>query len=290
MLIKPFTFFYFLPIFYVLSRNYTNLKTYLEDSKAVIAFGVAFAPFFLWRIWINKFPEGIPHFWWAFNGDLIRFRPAFFRWIFAERIGSLILGMWGLIPFSFGLLKKNKKNIVNILFFFGALTYLVLVATANVRHDYYQIYIIPPLSLLLAQGSLTIWKEAKNMGLYPYLSKVLLVFSILMMFLVSGYQIKEFYKINHPEIIEAGEAVDKIAPPDASVIAPYNGDTAFLYQTGRRGWPVVEDSFDNLIRLGADYYVSVNLGDADTKYISENFKVVEKTDKYLIADLNQKAI
>jgi hypothetical protein len=85
--------------------------------------------------------------------------------------------------------------------------------------------------------------------------------------------------------MEAGERVNQITPKDALIIAPYNGDTAFLYQTNRWGWPAIDDSIDNIISKGADYYVSVDLGSADTKMVEKRFKTVEKTDKYIIFDL-----
>ena len=107
------------------------------------------------------------------------------------------------------------------------------------------------------------------------------------MFSVGAYQVKEFYKINHPEIISTGEVVDRIVPKDALIIAPYNGDTAFLYHTKRRGWPVVDTDFDTLIDRGADYYVSVTQNDSDTLMLMERFKIVEKTADYIILDLHQ---
>ena len=61
------------------------------------------------------------------------------------------------------------------------------------------------------------------------------------------FQVKEFYKINRPEIIVAGEAVNRLTPSNSLVIAPYNGDTAFLYQTNRIGWPVVDRPIEQLI-------------------------------------------
>jgi len=79
-----------------------------------------------------------------------------------------------------------------------------------------------------------------------------------MMLMVGWLGIKDDYQINHPEIIEAGKMVDEITPKDALVIAPYNGDTAFLYQTNRWGWPAIEDSIDNIIAKGADFYVTVD--------------------------------
>ena len=103
------------------------------------------------------------------------------------------------------------------------------------------------------------------------------------------FQVKEFYKINHPEIVVAGVAADKLLPAEAKVIAPYNGDTAFLYQIKRFGWPVVDESFEKMISRGADYFVAVNFADPDVAYVEKNFKVLEKTGQYLIVDLSQGA-
>jgi hypothetical protein len=107
------------------------------------------------------------------------------------------------------------------------------------------------------------------------------------MMITGWYQIRGNYQINHGEIIDAGKRADEILPKDARVIAPYNGDTAFLYQTNRWGWPAIDDSIDRDIEKGADYYVSVDLGSPDTKLIESRFKTVEKTDKYIIVDLHK---
>jgi len=287
LLIKPFTFFYLFPLVYLAFQKY-RLEEIKKNAKLLIGFlfylDIVLAPFFLWRAWINQFPAGIPFFEWAFNGDRIRFRPAFWRWIFTERIGRLFLGVWGLVPFSLGILSAKKKALFNLSFFLGGLFYVTLVATANVRHDYYQIILIPAIALLLAQGTLFLWQ---NEIFNRWLARPMAVFSIVMMFIVGTYQIKEFYKINHPEIIIAGKAVDRLISKDALVVAPYNGDTAFLYQTNRWGWPAIDDSIDRIIEKGADYYVSVNKGDADTQMIIARFKIIEETSQYLIADLHQ---
>jgi len=281
MLIKPFVFFYSIPIAYLAVKKY-GFKGILNNISFLLAIVIALVPFFLWRVWMNQFPQGIPLFKWAFNGDGIRFKPSFWRWIFGERLGRLILGGWGLIPFAFGLLRKTKEFIFNHFFLLGMFLYVVVFATASVRHDYYQTMVIPAVSLTLAAGSLYMW-EAK--GYNKFSMRGLLVFSILIMFLTGAEQIKEFYKINHPEIIAAGKAVDKIVSKEALVIAPYNGDTAFLYQTNRWGWPFMSRSLNELINKGASVFVSVNLNDSETINIMQEYEVIERTETYVIIDL-----
>jgi hypothetical protein len=280
LLIKPFFFFYGMPIAYLAMRKY-GFKGIFKDIKILIALDVALVPFFAWRTWINQYPVGIPHWKWAFNGDRIRFRPAFWRWIFGERLGRLILGIWGLVPFSFGILTAKRRDYFNLFFILGMFLYVVTFATANIRHDYYQTIVIPAISLILGQGAISMWRTKE---FRPLFARSLLIFSIIMMFGISAYQIKEFYKINHPEIIAAGKVVDEIVPKDALVIAPYNGDTAFLYQTKRSGWPVLELPVDQLIERGASYYVSVNY-DKDTADVMKRFEVIEKNPDFVIVKL-----
>lgn len=278
MLIKPYLGFYLVPIMYLAGEKKVLKKTFYF-------FVIAFVPFVAWRIWESRFPEGIPLFTWAFNGDAIRFRPAFFRWIFGERLGKLILGIWGLILFVFGVLKPKGKNSFINWFLLGALFYVVVVATANVKHDYYQILTIPAISLALASGTIFLWT---NTFFSKTLSRILVAFSILMMLMVGWEEVKGNYMINHWEIIDAGREIDRITAKDALIIAPYSGDTAFLYQTNRSGWPVVDDSIDHIIQKGADYYVSVDLTSTDTLNFQKMFATVKETNAYIILDLHQR--
>lgn len=287
MLIKPYLGFYLFPIIYLALKKY-GIKKFLTDKKIIISTLIylilAFVPFILWRGWEGRFPEGIPFYEWAFNGNHIRFRPSFWYWIFGERLGHLILGSLGLVPFFFGVLNTKVKNLLVHAFLAGALFFVIVVASANVMHDYYQILTIPAVALTLAAGSIYLWNQ---LVFNKWLARTVLAFLIMVMLLTGWNQIVGDYNINHPEILIAGKAVDKITPKDALVVAPYNGDTAFLYATNRWGWPALDNSIDNIIKEGADYYVSVDLGSADTKIIQARFKTVEKTDKYIIVNLRE---
>ncbi|MEK7470534.1 MAG: hypothetical protein AAB622_00805 [Patescibacteria group bacterium] len=269
---KPFFAVYLFPLIPDLIK-----KENLRKNLAFIF--LSFTPFLLWRAWISQFPEGIPFYSWAFNGDRIRFHPAFFRWIFGERIGILILGVWGLVPFIYGIIKKQNERF-HLYFISGMLAYLVVVATANVRHDYYQILIIPAVSLCLAIGSTWLFKN----------SKIILFISLFTMFLIGWDRIKPFYQINHPELMEVGKIVDEALPKDSQIVIPYNGDTAFLYQTKRKGWPAVDDSIDHIIEKGADYYVSLDQGSPDSLNFSKRFQTFLKTDRFIILDLHKELI
>lgn len=285
LLTKPFLVFYTIPMLYLFINRYGYTSVFKRHTLVfhIILFGlISLLPLLLWRLWISRHPEGIPFYTWLLNGDGIRFKPSFWRWIFSERLGNLILGIWGLIPFSFGFM-TTKKNYFNLFFLLGMFLYVTVVATANVRHDYYQIICIPAISLGLADGSVYLWNSVYFNKLF---SRILLVGSIALMLITAAIPVKEFYKIDHPEIISAGNEVQKLTPKNSLVIAPYNGDTAFLYQTDRWGWPYVDRPINEMISEGADYYVSVNFDDQTDGFITK-FETIEKTGQFVILDLHK---
>lgn len=242
-------------------------------------------PFWGWREWIKQFPEGIPASGWLFNGNGIRLRPAWFRWLFMDRLGRLILGYWGLIPFGLGMILKpfKKEGWFFHLWLLGGLGYLVILATGNVTHDYYQAILIPAVAVFMAKGFNFLLDAPEE-----YFSKAvgywLLVISTVFVLAFGWYQVKDYFNINHPEIVEAGKAIDKALPKDAKVIAPYGGDTAFLYQTNRSGWPT-GGNIEEKVKLGASYYISANFDD-ETNELMKRCLVIEKTERYVIVNLS----
>lgn len=282
ILVKPYVLFYTIPAFYLIYLKNPDIVGILKQKKYYVWGLIIILPFILWRLWMRQFPEGIPFFAWTFNGDGIRFRPAFWRWLFAERIGNLMLGVWGIIPLALSLIAKGEGRNVIRSFFLGSFMYLAIIATANVRHDYYQTIIVPAVVLGVADGIIILWNLS---AFHTILRKSLVLFCIFMMIVAPWVIIKDYYNINRPEIVEAGAALNKIAEKDALVIAPYNGDTAFLYETGHRGWPVVDRPIDELIEKGASYFVSVDLNHYQTLEFEKRFETLAKTDKYIILKL-----
>lgn len=282
-LTKPYAVFYGFGIFFLAVKKF-GFRGIFKNKLLLLSLDIVLIPMFMWRIYINRPPYfwGIAHWEWLFNGDGIRFRPAFWRWLFGERIGKMILGVWGLLPFGMGVIYKKTSLLVHFMLA-GAFFYMAVFATANVRHDYYQIFIIPPIALAMGYGvyAVVVSKFTNKLVSIP-----LLAFAIGLSFGLAWYQIRDNYQINDPNIIVAGEAADRLLPKDALVIAPYNGNTAFLYQTKRWGWPVLDDGIDFIISKGADYYVSTSR-DNDTNSLMARFEVVEETGSYIILDLHK---
>lgn len=285
ILVKPHAVFFGVPIAYLALRNF-SLEKLVKNKWLYLALDVVLVPFLLWRIWMyqEELLRGIAHWGWSFNGNGIRFKPSFWRWIFGERVGRLILGTWGVLPFGVGVFAGKKLSVIHA-FLLGAFLYFSVFASANVMHDYYQMFIIPAISLALGMGVHTLWA---NKTFQPIVTKLGLVAVILFMFAFSFYDIRDNYRINDTGILIAGRAAREVLPAGAKVIAPYNGDTTFLYQTGRWGWPAVTTSIEKMIDLGADYYISVNLSDRDTLEYRQKFAEVESGEGYVILDLHKK--
>jgi len=282
LLLKPFVIFMVFPMLYQVWRKWD--LGILRKKELYWYFAIVVIPFLLWRLWAAQYPQGIPANAWLLNGSGIRFRPAFFRWIFAERIGKLILGYWGLIPLAIGFIRKplNKAGWLFHWWLFGMGAYLIIFATGNVTHDYYQIFIIPPIVIFTALG-LDFLIITKTQLFQRTLAILLAVTAVIFWFGFSWFYIRDFFNINHPEIVEAGEMADAILPSDAKVVAPYLGDTAFLYQTKRQGWPIGGQIKDK-IEKGATDYVTVNF-DEETNFLLSRCKPAIKTDRYVIISL-----
>lgn len=302
LLIKPFIGILLLPI---LTLFVFNKFTFKSIPKYLIFGLISLFPFILWRIWISQFPEGIPVSAWLLNNSttkivndwyhgiyiawlnkIVAFRPYWFQWLFYERINKLILGSFGLIFVYLGLAyKKNLTQKFNIASIIGVLLYFIIVAGGNIQHDYYQIIIIPTIAFLFGFGlyySMTFLFSNKITAIIT--SSIVLIFSIYF----SWNQVKEYYKINNPSIITIGKEIDKLLPKNAIVIAPYQGDTAFLYQIRRDGYPTEIYEINDVIKLHPNqphYLVSLN-NDKYTNHIASSYKILIKNDQFTILDLN----
>ncbi len=286
LLLKPFALFFTLPLVYLAFNKFGF--SFLKKWQLWLFLFIAIAPLAFWRIWMLQYPAGIPRSDWLFNMNDIRFKGAFFSWLFDKRIANLILGAWGLPLFILGLLSKtNKKSYVFFLtFLISSLLYIFVVAGGNVQHDYYQIPIVPSLIIFVSLGGEYLLTLNTSL-LRRSLGLLLFVILALFMFAFSWQDIRAYYNINNPAIVRAGRAVDRLIPENAKVIAPYEGDTSFLYQIKRQGWASFEKPLPQMIKMGADYLVLVNPQKKDYD-IGKTYKIVSATPDYILFNLHQK--
>lgn len=286
-LLKPFVVF-LAPVFVAMifaNNSRTNSKRLWLDWRVMIFPILAFAPLLAWREWILQFPSGIPASDWLLNGNGIRLQPAWWRWIFYERIIKLFLGFAGAILLFSNLLHKHKDMWIYAMWWLGLVAYFVVIATGNVQHDYYQNLMLPIISISLGRGA-----YALQQFMQPKIGRplsVLLVISITALSLALAWQqIKGYFAVNNWEYVKAGQAADQILPQDALVIAPAMGDTYFLLQTKRRGWPIGFEIEDKIAK-GAQYYVSSTY-DWEAKMLEEQYQTLVKTTDYIIIDLRNR--
>lgn len=285
-LLKPYALFFVLPIVYIAYQKW-GMRLFLQWQLWIFAI-VSLSPLVFWRVWMTRYPEGIPASNWLFNGNGIRFHPAFFRWILYERVIKLISGYTGIAFLLLGAYKTIhlKHQGFFLSFALSSLLYVCVIATGNVQHDYYQILIMPTIAMLYGIGATFLWTHKSRLLGLP-LFRLLFIASFVSMFFYSWYIVRDYFNINNRAIMVAGAAVDRLTPKDALVMAPLDGDTSFLYQTKRRGWPSFQDGLPKMIEKGADYLVLVNPKPQDYD-IGKEYKIISKAKEYILFDLHQK--
>ena len=284
MLVKPYAIFMSIPMFYWVMANW-GLKAFRKPLVYLVALG-AFIPLALWRYHFSLHPEGSFASTWLLNGDGIRFKGAFFRWLIFDRLNRLIFATGGFALFIVGLFSSHLKKNTSLFFVWtlAILLYMTVFAKGNVNHDYYQLPIVAPGVVLIAIGSMALINLGKNM--FQKIVNASLVGMLLVLSLALGwFEVRGFFNINNPAIVEAGKKINEITPQDALVIAPYHGDPSFLYQTNRRGWPVGGDA-EKRMKDGATYYVTTSKEDEFARLKNE-YTLVYESDLYAIIKLSK---
>ncbi len=290
-LTKPMAILYLPPLIYLIFCK--EGKLFFNPLRYLLWIIPSILPFGFWRMWINQYPEGIPASSWLFNGvdtsgKGIRFRPAFFRWIVGDRFSREILSPIGLAIFLFGAFIKPfpKETFAMHILLLSSLLYLIVFARGNVQHDYYQVIILPILVIFTARGFSFLVK-----GLPLFFPRIitipLAVFLFGLIYILSWNEVAGLYQINNPVIVEAGKRADQLLPKDAIVVAPYGGDTAFLYQINRSGFPFVDSTIPEMIEKYKVTALVSTAKDADTSAAMKRYRVIEETSGYVIVDLTQ---
>ncbi len=292
LLMKVFPLFLLLPMFYLAWQKY---GWRLVKEKKLWFLLLTILPLLAWRFWVGHFPEGVPTNIWLFNEGGIRFRPAFFRWIFAERIGKLILGYWGIFLFALGLVVKTTKKEGWFFHWFlmSFLIYVSVFAFGNVTHDYYQIPFIPIAAIFLAKGSWFLITAGKQI-LNRFFAWVVLAVCVLLMLGFSWFEVRGFYLIQGGVDL-AGQAVNELTDKNALVLTGDSNDVTLLYNTNRHGWtggyasyfPNTQGTIEEVKEMGATVYVTTKFEPSSDfgRYMLENYPILKQTDQYIIFSL-----
>lgn len=282
LLFKPYALFFLLPMGVLAIEKFG--WSFIKKWPLWVFALVSVIPLALWRMWITQFPEGIPVSSWLFNAGNIRFKGAYFYWIFGERISQLILGYY--VTFAIvGLFKhlKEKHFFFYISFFISSLIYLVVIARGNVQHDYYQIAIIPSLAILIGRGVEFLFSIEGKIN--KVIAIGITVVSTFLMLSLSWYHVRDYFNINNRAMVEAGVQADRVLPKDAKVLAPREGDTTFLYYINRQGWPHQQASTEELIQKGATHMIILEPSEQQRAELQNTYPVMASESGYMIVEL-----
>lgn len=287
LLVKPTTIFFGLPLLYIHYRRYGT--DVLKKLLVYAYFLISIVPFLLWRSWIVQFPEGIPVSAWLFtsiNGaggrTSIFLRPAFFRWIFLERILQLITGGFAGLFVVLGSIHKSKKGAFMISLGLAALIYLFVFEGGNVQHDYYQIMILPALAGLMGVGVSMFVASSKD-TIPAWLKWPFVCIFLALSWYFSFYEVSKYYEINGG-IVNAARIVRTLTPSTSLIATDTTGDTTLLYLSDRKGFPSLADTPDGMAKRGISYLVTFNSDYAHE--LAETYKLVFENDSLFILKLN----
>ena len=283
LLLKPFAAFFLLPIVW-LSITTFKQKSVVRWELYLYAV-LTLLPLLLWRWWIQQYPEGIPASDWLFNGGNIRFTGAYFYWIYAQRIASLMLGYWGVALLVLGVIWNSTKQSGRGLFYAilsGALLYTGIIARGNVQHDYYQIPLLPALALFTGLGIYSLLMFERK-TIETYIKTSVAGICVLFMLAFGWYSVKNYYTYDGT-LYMAGKEIDAKLPKNALVVTSRDGDTTFLYYMNRKGWSSFAHPLPELIKSGAQYLIIPYYSDKDIE-LGNIYPIVYRTDGYIVFDL-----
>ncbi|KKP85744.1 MAG: Dolichyl-phosphate-mannose-mannosyltransferase family protein [Candidatus Roizmanbacteria bacterium GW2011_GWA2_35_8] len=286
MLIKPTVIFFGLPLAYIFYAN--SPKKFLKNIVFYLFFMLSIIPLFLWRSYIKQFPEGVPVSEWLItsvntSGSLQRifFKPAFFRWIFFERINNLILGGFTAGFFVIGSLLKKKRLLLHSILV-SSIAFLFVFQGGNVQHEYYQTLILPALAIFSGVG-ISYFFSLKKDVVYPNVRNFVIIFLILFSWSISFYKVRDYYNFS-PDQVASAKIINSLTKINDLVVTDTTGDTTLLYLSDRRGAPSIFKDPETLKELGYDFLVTSSSSEIDILK-SENYSIVFENEKMTIFKL-----
>lgn len=287
LLVKPTTAFFAVALLYLFYRKYG--LSFIKKISLYLFFLLSVVPFILWRLYIRNFPEGVPPADWLITSvntyqglKPIFFRPAFFRWIFFERINNLILGGYLTFFLILGIFTKPKKYFLHAIFL-SSLLYLLIFQGGNVQHEYYQTLILPSIAIFIGLGTAFIL-ENRKLFIHPFFTYSVTLFVFMLSFFFSFYKVRDFYHYP-PELPPIANIIATLTAPDDKIVTDRMGDTTLLYLANRRGAPSIYKSPDELKKIGYRYLVTLNPGEIKQLKSTAKYKIVFENDQFALFKL-----
>lgn len=287
ILVKPTVVFYAVVLIYLFVRKH-KLKVFFRPEPYIF-FIVSVIPFVLWRYYISFHPEAIPASDWLITSvntyeglKNIFFKPAFFRWIFFERINNNMLGGFAAFLMLLGIVARQKTLFFHMLFLSG-LIYLFTFQGGNVQHEYYQTIILPAVAVMVGLGTAFIVQNRKFF-VNQYVTYLVLFFVFVFSIAMSYYKVRDFYYYP-PEFPNIAKVMSYLTKPGDKIVTDRSGDTTLLYVVDRRGSPSLYKDLESFKNDGYKYFLSTNEGKTKEVKESNQYKLIFESDKFAIFEL-----
>lgn len=287
LLIKPTVIFYGLVFFYLFVKKYK--WTTFKKIEFYLFFVLAALPLFLWRQYIQNYPQAVPASEWLLfsvntpNGlEKIFFRPSFFRWIFLERINKLIFGGLACGFFIIGIFKKTK-NLLLPSILVAALAYIFTFQGGNLQHAYYQTLIFPALVIFAGLGIDLIISQQK-IFINSFFSGLLIVFILGLSWFFSYYDVRNYYDYSQ-DLLNIAKVVKSLTLPEDKIVTDTVGDTTLLYLADRKGYPAPIQEFPILKEKGMKYFVTMQADVKKSMKKENKYRLIFENDKFAIFEL-----
>ncbi len=260
LLAKPTVIFFTITSLYLFARKYSFEM--FKNPLFYLYFLLAVAPLAWWRYHITFYSEGAPDSLWlirmvyTFEGIKdIFFRPAFFRWIFFERISNYMLGGFLTVFFALGLITRQKRLFLHALIA-SSFVYLFVFQGGNVQHEYYQTLILPAVAICVGCGIQFMTSERKKF-ITPVVVYPLIAAFMILSWYFSYYNVRGYYSYPQ-ELKQIGDIVKTLTAPTDKIVTDRSGDTTLLYLSDRKGSPSPYKSLPEFKREGYAYFVTLH--------------------------------
>lgn len=164
-------------------------------------------------------------------------------------------------------------------------------------HDYYQIPFIPLAAIFLALGTAFLI-EGKSRFLAPWVGRSFGFVCVILMLGFGWFEARQFYNLQSGVDV-AGDAVERLTPPDALILTGDTNDSTLLYNCNRWGWtggyasyfPNVAEYVEKARLLGADYYVTTKINEIEGtdfgNWLLDTHELIERADQYVLVKLQE---
>jgi 4-amino-4-deoxy-L-arabinose transferase-like glycosyltransferase len=268
ILLRIFALYFFIPLLYLAyekdgARLFRMPRYYLAGLSASLAL--------IWYAYMYKMGQSLDLVYQVYGHALATsgvgaLTPKNFI-LPAKAVLLHLLTPLGAVVCFVGLFQEGKARRFFLVWLLATAAYLFVMFRAASMHPYYFLPLAPPLAYFFGRGLQFVRRKASGKAITPYVAGFLAL--MLCLNLYYYYQKLYFVPEDRMAVVEAGRAVDALAPSGALVIATYGASPIQLYYCYRHGWAfdlsqgTDEQRIEKVEKMrqeGAVFFVTTELG------------------------------